>query len=863
MNKSTPFRYGDLEFIASGGMAQVYACERIHRASGEKHRVAVKQMRVDLDWTPARVERFNLECRILNSLASENIVHCYGIDIVENKKSIVMEYVACTLEDIISLVFEPRDQQSTTDGTQRSHPLGLGCSEQNNGQNYGQAHAVHLLRGILQALKSIETFSDADGKVIRLIHRDLKPSNVLVTPQGVVKLADFGVSKIISQDSLLNEELKLTEGGVGTISYRAPEQAFAGQDLDCRADLYSAGAIAFELLTGKVLFSILPGGIRSERDHRELRCYLSHCPEPLAALVCDLVRRDREERPRSASVPLSTLKDFGKESASLQLGALVRSAVSRKEGRRRVTRIEAKAAGPRPTPRTQHHLDTPSNSGEPRAAHLPTPLAAEYGAHNLLALPREWLSRYPRWFKVASVSVLGASFAASLAFRHLVFPPTVTSDPSPPSDLPSVASITVNDSERVLGKTLPASLHPPPPGAPKKTPPRNTKEEQGPALKSDSTDAPTPAANAQSHPPADAIGESDALRKTLTPPKPLVGEGPAVGNTPARPAPEATAEPKPKNPETRSHAANPTPPGKKFGNKDQNPSPSTTQKKKTQASDVGARLTSKEKKASTPRGTARPDSAKGLRTLWCKEVQQPFSHQFASRYPFLRNAAIAASPAKLRAFLHPSTGRLWKQLQAFSLQYDPTSHRYKNDEHAKGKAVLSASALEFLRWLRILALSLYPTEKGQTGGLVLTLSAGEELAKLSLRAGRAAPLAATPGRSATSQIASPLDLRQLSLSGEIEVRGRKEEIEFARAIGPWALLRLLESTEVEWSEGLRFRLRWTKGDAGKRYSATLGVKSKRRLNPLLGGPGKGSRGLMQSFRIRAPKRPFASGHSCP
>lgn len=846
MSKSTLFRYGELEFIASGGMAQVYACDRIQCATGDKHRVAVKQMRVDLDWTPARVERFNLECKILNSLASENIVHCYGIDNVENKKSIVMEYVACTLEDIISLVFEAREQDSTCDGTQSSQAFGSDPSE----LNYGQAHAIHLLRGILQALKSIETFSDIDGKIIRLVHRDLKPSNVLVTPDGVVKLADFGVSKIISQESRLNAELKLTEGGVGTISYRAPEQVFAGQDLDCRADLYSAGAIAFELLTGKVLFSILPGGIRSERDHREVLDYLRQCPEELAQLVCKLVRRDREERPRSASLPLSTLKNFGKESVSLQLGALVEAAVSRKEGKRKPTRIEAKPAEHRPTHTRKNSPDTQNHSSD-----LSTPFDSKYRTHSPLDLPREWMSRYPKWFKIAAAGLLSTSFAASLALRHMVFPPTDSSKTSPAAVLPRVASITVRGRELATPEEQHAS-HP----TPRTISPQAIKNSEAidePGSISISTDSPTLALSTPVGTTTEPNPESDGERKILRGSSGLQGRT-APKEITAAPA----AKPKPRlgRAETPPQTSNSLTPLPKRAKDRSTPS---TSKKQTSSENRALKIAAKKEETSVTEDPVAPEATETLRALWCKEIQQPFSRHFAKRFPFRRKAAMPASPAKLRAFLHPSTGQIWKQLQAFSLQHDHASHEYRNAEQAQGKALLSTSALEFLRWLRILALSLYPTQGSQFPPVHLSLSPGKGLAKASLRLGTNTSLVATPGRAATLRIASALDLRQVSLLGEVEVRGRKEEIEFARAIGPWALLRVLELADLDWSEGLHFQVRWTKSSAGTRYAAKLGVESKRKLNPLLGGPGRGSRGLLQSFRIRPPKRPFLSGPGCP
>lgn len=166
----------------------------------------------------------------------------------------------------------------------------------------GLADAVRVLREILEGL---EVIHDAG-----VVHRDLKPGNVLVTPGGGVKLIDFGLAKDLVQGATL------TATGVflGTPRYAAPEQ-IVGDLPDARDDLYAAGVIGYELLTGENPFGAPSIGETIER-HLNLVPPPPHeanpaVPEDLSRWVMGLLEKEREDRPGSAALASAALARCG------------------------------------------------------------------------------------------------------------------------------------------------------------------------------------------------------------------------------------------------------------------------------------------------------------------------------------------------------------------------------------------------------------------------------------------------------------------------------------------------------------------------------------------------------------------------
>lgn len=213
-------RYEIRSLIGRGGMAEVH----LGYDSRLSRKVAVKMLRIDLAQDSIFLARFRREAQSAASLNHPNIVGIYDtgeetIQIPDGSMVqvpyIVMEYVeGHTVRELL------------TDG----QPVPIN-------------EAVEIMDGVLYALE----YSHAHG----LVHRDIKPGNVMLTNDGKVKVMDFGIARAM-EDSAAT--MTKTDAVVGTAQYLSPEQAKGGQ-VDQRSDLYSAGCMLYELLTGKAPFS--------------------------------------------------------------------------------------------------------------------------------------------------------------------------------------------------------------------------------------------------------------------------------------------------------------------------------------------------------------------------------------------------------------------------------------------------------------------------------------------------------------------------------------------------------------------------------------------------------------------------------
>jgi serine/threonine protein kinase len=202
-------RYELLDPIGHGGMAVVY----LARQTDLDRQVALKELRIlQSPDDPALAERFLREARTAGSLSHPNIVTVHEYFKHEGTPYIAMEYMQRGS-------LRPRVGRMTI------------------------AQVAGVLEGILAALDHAEKH--------RIVHRDLKPENLLVTDQGQIKVADFGIAKART----MNTSVLLTAAGttVGTPTYMAPEQAMA-QDLGPYTDLYSVGVMAYEFFVGHVPF---------------------------------------------------------------------------------------------------------------------------------------------------------------------------------------------------------------------------------------------------------------------------------------------------------------------------------------------------------------------------------------------------------------------------------------------------------------------------------------------------------------------------------------------------------------------------------------------------------------------------------
>ena len=253
-------RYHMVERIAAGGMGEVF---RAHDAVLARE-VAIKVLHRSLAGDPAFVDRFRREARAAAGLAHPNIVAVYDWGAVDGVYYMVMEYVR---------------------GPSVRHLL-------NEQGRMEPAQAAEILRQTLLALGH----AHREG----FVHRDMKPENLLVTKEGVVKVADFGLARAYADG-------RVTQAGAvtGTVQYLAPEQ-IRGEPADPRSDLYSLGIVAYELLTGKLPFT---GETAMAIAYKHLSdrvpppsSILPDLPDELDGFVAAATDRDRELRPESADV---------------------------------------------------------------------------------------------------------------------------------------------------------------------------------------------------------------------------------------------------------------------------------------------------------------------------------------------------------------------------------------------------------------------------------------------------------------------------------------------------------------------------------------------------------------------------------
>src|ERR671919_2587184 len=203
-------RYQIVARIASGGMGDVY---RAHDPVLDRE-VAIKILHTKLADDPGFIDRFRREARSAGMLTHPNIVAVHDWGEYGGTYFMVMEFVRGT--NLRTLLMR--------DGTLMP------------------AHAGEVVHGVLAALEH----AHEQG----IVHRDIKPENLMLTPKGVVKVADFGLARAFADARISQAPGTVT----GTVQYLAPEQ-IEGQPADPRTDLYATGIVLYELLTGEVPFT--------------------------------------------------------------------------------------------------------------------------------------------------------------------------------------------------------------------------------------------------------------------------------------------------------------------------------------------------------------------------------------------------------------------------------------------------------------------------------------------------------------------------------------------------------------------------------------------------------------------------------
>lgn len=265
-------RYEILERIGTGGMAVVF--------KGRDHRlnrlVAIKILKDDLAKDAEFRRRFHDESQAVAMLSHPNIMAVYDVSRSEQVEYIVMELIdGITLKQYM----------------------------QRKGGPLSWKESLHFITQIMKAL------SHAHGRGI--IHRDIKPQNIMVLRDGSIKVTDFGIARLASA-----AQSTLTQEALGSVHYISPEQA-RGSRIDGRSDIYSAGVVLYEMLTGRLPFEgDTPVSVAIQHINsiplapRELN---PDIPEALEAITMKAMAPKVENRYRNADDMLYDLEEFRKD----------------------------------------------------------------------------------------------------------------------------------------------------------------------------------------------------------------------------------------------------------------------------------------------------------------------------------------------------------------------------------------------------------------------------------------------------------------------------------------------------------------------------------------------------------------------
>lgn len=205
--------------LGCGGMAEVrLGCDD----RGEP--IAVKRLRPTLDYCPEFAEMLIGEAKLVSRLDHPNIIKSLELGLIDDAPYIVFEYV-----DGLDLakVFAARQRLGV------AIPTALAC---------------FVVRELCQGLHHAHTRTDELGHQLEVVHRDISPPNVLVSFEGEVKIIDFGIASAL--EACAEPDPKRL---MGRLAYMSPEQ-IRGLPVDCRSDVFSAGIVLYELLTGRRLF---------------------------------------------------------------------------------------------------------------------------------------------------------------------------------------------------------------------------------------------------------------------------------------------------------------------------------------------------------------------------------------------------------------------------------------------------------------------------------------------------------------------------------------------------------------------------------------------------------------------------------
>ncbi len=275
-------RYQIIEQIGAGGMGEVY----LARDTRLERKTAIKILPGNVAHDAERMQRFVREAKSASALNHPNIITIYEIGETEHTHFIATEYIeGATLRERL-----------------KSSPVNL-------------KSALEIAIQMANALDAAHRTG--------IVHRDIKPENVMIRPDGLVKILDFGIAKLTEKPGVIDLEAATvinaqTQTGmiIGTTAYMSPEQA-RGQTVDARSDIFSFGLILYEMLAGKPPFegenAIEIIGSILNKEPVPLSRQTTEVPNEIERIVNKTLRKDREERYQTAKDVLIDLKDVKRE----------------------------------------------------------------------------------------------------------------------------------------------------------------------------------------------------------------------------------------------------------------------------------------------------------------------------------------------------------------------------------------------------------------------------------------------------------------------------------------------------------------------------------------------------------------------